>query len=177
MVKCSRGIVLLGNLAELLEYKDEAGDVRDITSNKWRRRQPYHTEVYLQDTQQCKMKIHFVFLLMCAAICASQPLKPRCRCAKTDKSVKLNLISSYLKTDPTIFCNKIEVIVTLKDKREVCIDPNGKFFHFLEDLRKKLAQTRDKKNSITTTAEPTASVKTLQTSSPLMSTNTTSKQK
>ncbi|KAJ0055759.1 hypothetical protein NL108_011420 [Boleophthalmus pectinirostris] len=123
------------------------------------------------------MKILFVFLLMCAAMCASNPLERHCRCPATATSVKLNLISSYQKAAPTIFCTKTEVIVTLKDNRKVCIDPNGKFFHFLVDLRKKLAQTRDKKNSITTTAEPTASVKTLQTSSPLMSTNTTSKQK
>ncbi|XP_055012124.1 C-X-C motif chemokine 9-like isoform X1 [Boleophthalmus pectinirostris] len=110
---------------------------------------------------------------MCAAMCASKPLEPRCRCAETDKSVKLNLILSYRKTAPTIFCNKTEVIVTLKDKRKVCIDPNGKFFHFLEELRKKLSQTRAKKNSAITTTEPpaeysTASGKTLQTSSPLM---------
>ncbi|XP_055085082.1 growth-regulated alpha protein-like [Periophthalmus magnuspinnatus] len=110
------------------------------------------------------MKIHFVFLLMCAAMCASKPIEPHCKCVKTDKQVSLKLISSYQRTKPNPFCNKVEIILTLKDNRKVCIDPEGEFSLFLANLRRKLSQTGAKKNPRTT--EPSAeyspaSVKTL----------------
>uniref|UniRef100_A0A8C6UT49 Chemokine interleukin-8-like domain-containing protein n=1 Tax=Neogobius melanostomus TaxID=47308 RepID=A0A8C6UT49_9GOBI len=61
---------------------------------------------------------------------------PRCKCVKTDSQVSLNLISTWAPIEPRPYCNKVEVIVTLKDGREVCITPNGEFHRFLEKVRK-----------------------------------------
>ncbi|KAL4007014.1 semaphorin 7 [Sarotherodon galilaeus] len=96
--------------------------------------------------------IQCIVLLACMALCTSLP-PPRCRCVKTSKSVRIALIAQIKVHEPRPHCNKREVIVTLKNGREQCLDPESKF---TKELLKKLNQ---KKNTIviyeTTTASAT----------------------
>ncbi|KAK7909911.1 hypothetical protein WMY93_014595 [Mugilogobius chulae] len=122
------------------------------------------------------MKIQLVFAVVVigAAMCASKPL--HCRCPKIDSSLDTKLILSVKINKPNSFCGKKEVLVTLntKDRRLVCIDPNGEFFtNFLIDL---IRQSK-KKSTLTTTGpapaeSSTAPAKSLQTPRLLTSTST-----
>ncbi|XP_030018488.1 growth-regulated alpha protein-like [Sphaeramia orbicularis] len=71
--------------------------------------------------------IRAVILLACAAICTSRITDGHCRCVKTTGSVNPKLIRTVKSYDPRPYCNKKEVIVTLKDKTEQCLDPDGEF--------------------------------------------------
>uniref|UniRef100_A0A4W6D934 C-X-C motif chemokine n=1 Tax=Lates calcarifer TaxID=8187 RepID=A0A4W6D934_LATCA len=50
----------------------------------------------------------------------------RCRCLKTSSRVNLSLITGVTVINPSPYCDKTEVIVQLKGKRERCLDPKGK---------------------------------------------------
>uniref|UniRef100_A0A3P9D1I0 Chemokine interleukin-8-like domain-containing protein n=1 Tax=Maylandia zebra TaxID=106582 RepID=A0A3P9D1I0_9CICH len=51
----------------------------------------------------------------------------RCRCLNTSKSVKIALITQLKLDEPRPYCNRREVIVTLKNGSERCLDPQSKF--------------------------------------------------
>uniref|UniRef100_A0A668VBL8 Chemokine interleukin-8-like domain-containing protein n=1 Tax=Oreochromis aureus TaxID=47969 RepID=A0A668VBL8_OREAU len=63
---------------------------------------------------------------------------PRCRCLKTRKFVRVP-ITEVKVDEPRPHCNRREVIVTLKDGREQCLDPESKF---TKELLKKLGSSR-----------------------------------
>ncbi|XP_044040520.1 permeability factor 2-like [Siniperca chuatsi] len=70
--------------------------------------------------------IQCIILLACTAISTSLVI-PNCRCVKTIPGVNASLIADVKVYDPRPYCNKKEVIVTLKNNSLRCIDPNGKF--------------------------------------------------
>ncbi|XP_038587390.1 permeability factor 2-like isoform X3 [Micropterus salmoides] len=70
--------------------------------------------------------IQCIILLACTAICTSATIK-RCHCVKTISKVNRSLITDVKEIDPLPYCNKKEVIVTLKDNSQRCLDPNGRF--------------------------------------------------
>uniref|UniRef100_A0A669E6F2 Chemokine interleukin-8-like domain-containing protein n=1 Tax=Oreochromis niloticus TaxID=8128 RepID=A0A669E6F2_ORENI len=72
--------------------------------------------------------IQCIVLLACMALCTSLgKFIPRCRCLKISKSIRGALIAQLKVDEPRPHCNKKEVIVTLKDGREQCLDPESKF--------------------------------------------------
>uniref|UniRef100_A0A669EGI0 Chemokine interleukin-8-like domain-containing protein n=2 Tax=Oreochromis TaxID=8139 RepID=A0A669EGI0_ORENI len=76
--------------------------------------------------------IQCIVLLACMALCTSLG---KCRCVKTSKSVRIALIAQLKLDEPRPHCNRREVIVTLKNGREQCLDPESKF---TKELLKKL---------------------------------------
>uniref|UniRef100_A0A669E9G9 Chemokine interleukin-8-like domain-containing protein n=1 Tax=Oreochromis niloticus TaxID=8128 RepID=A0A669E9G9_ORENI len=85
-----------------------------------------------QKLKSFKMKksvaIQCIVLLACMAFCTSLgKFIPRCRCLKTSKSVWIALIAQLKVDEPRPHCNRREVIVTLKDGSERCLDPESKF--------------------------------------------------
>ncbi|XP_039901040.1 permeability factor 2-like isoform X6 [Simochromis diagramma] len=70
--------------------------------------------------------IQCIVLLACMALCTSYVI-PRCRCLNTSNSVKIALIAQLKVDEPRPYCNRREVIVTLKDGSERCLDPQSKF--------------------------------------------------
>ncbi|CAI5669267.1 unnamed protein product [Oreochromis niloticus] len=83
--------------------------------------------------------IQCIVLLACMALCTSLA-PPRCRCVKTSKSVRSALIAQIKVHEPRPHCNRREVIVTLKNGREQCLDPESKF---TKELLKKLNQMKN----------------------------------
>ncbi|XP_005751124.1 C-X-C motif chemokine 3-like isoform X2 [Pundamilia nyererei] len=69
--------------------------------------------------------IQCIVLLACMALCTSLII-PRCRCLNTSKSVR-GPITEVKVDEPRPYCNRREVIVTLKDGSERCLDPQSKF--------------------------------------------------
>uniref|UniRef100_A0A668VEM8 Chemokine interleukin-8-like domain-containing protein n=1 Tax=Oreochromis aureus TaxID=47969 RepID=A0A668VEM8_OREAU len=71
----------------------------------------------------CMFNINYHFLCF--------PGPPRCRCVKTSKSVRIALITQLKVDEPHPHCDRREVIVTLKDGHERCLDPESKFTRYL----------------------------------------------
>ncbi|XP_041840918.1 C-X-C motif chemokine 11-6-like isoform X2 [Melanotaenia boesemani] len=80
-----------------------------------------------------------IILLACVAICTSTPIL-NCRCIKTSKAVNSSLIVDVSVHKPSSYCNKQQVIVTLKDNSFRCLDPNSEF-------TKQVLQRREMKNA------------------------------
>uniref|UniRef100_A0A668VBP8 Chemokine interleukin-8-like domain-containing protein n=1 Tax=Oreochromis aureus TaxID=47969 RepID=A0A668VBP8_OREAU len=103
--------------------------------------------------------IQCIVLLACMALCTSLgKFIPRCRCLKTSKSVKIALIAQLKVDEPRPHCNRREVIVTLKDGSEQCLDPESKFTKTLISLICCFHRNQMKKTVIspqTTTASTT----------------------
>nr|XP_033962484.1 growth-regulated alpha protein-like [Pseudochaenichthys georgianus] len=70
--------------------------------------------------------IQCIVLLACIVTCTSLHIL-NCRCIKTSSFVNKSLIANIKELPPRPYCNKREVIVLLKDKRSVCLDPEGAF--------------------------------------------------
>ncbi|XP_039901043.1 growth-regulated alpha protein-like [Simochromis diagramma] len=101
--------------------------------------------------------IQCIVLLACMALCTSLII-PRCRCLKTSKSVKIALIAQLKVDEPRQYCNRREVIVTLKNGSERCLDPQSKFtIMLLEKLRQKKSQHKTTVSPQTTTSSATVS--------------------
>ncbi|XP_039455021.1 permeability factor 2-like isoform X1 [Oreochromis aureus] len=84
--------------------------------------------------------IQCIVLLACMALCTSLVI-PRCRCLKTSKSVKIALIAQLKVDEPRPHCNRREVIVTLKDGSEQCLDPESKFTKTLLEKLNQMKKT------------------------------------
>uniref|UniRef100_A0A669CUU0 Chemokine interleukin-8-like domain-containing protein n=1 Tax=Oreochromis niloticus TaxID=8128 RepID=A0A669CUU0_ORENI len=83
----------------------------------------------------CMFNINYHFLCF--------PGPPRCRCVKTSKSVRIALITQLKVDEPHPHCDRREVIVTLKDGHERCLDPESKFTRYLESEEKYDRQLRN----------------------------------
>ncbi|XP_026018113.1 growth-regulated alpha protein-like [Astatotilapia calliptera] len=100
--------------------------------------------------------IQCIVLLACMALCTSHFI-PRCRCLKPSKSVR-GPITEVTVHEPRPYCNRREVIVTLKDGSERCLDPQSKFIiMLLEKLRQKKSQHKTTVSPQTTTSSATVS--------------------
>nr|XP_023010234.2 interleukin-8-like [Maylandia zebra] len=100
--------------------------------------------------------IQCIVLLACMALCTSLII-PRCRCLKTSKFVR-GPITEVKVDEPRAYCNRREVIVTLKDGSERCLDPQSKFtIMLLEKLRQKKSQHKTTVSPQTTTSSATVS--------------------
>ncbi|CAI5669270.1 growth-regulated alpha protein [Oreochromis niloticus] len=84
--------------------------------------------------------IQCIVLLACMALCTSLVI-PRCRCLKISKSIRGALIAQLKVDEPRPHCNKKEVIVTLKDGREQCLDPESKFTKTLLEKLNQMKKT------------------------------------
>ncbi|KAL3046253.1 hypothetical protein OYC64_004292 [Pagothenia borchgrevinki] len=94
--------------------------------------------------------IQCIVLLACIITCTSLHIL-NCRCIKTSSSVNISLIANIKDLPPRPYCNKREVIVYLKDKRSVCLDPEGAFTQaVLRTIKRQKAKLAVKK----TTAPP-----------------------
>ncbi|XP_005453196.1 permeability factor 2 isoform X2 [Oreochromis niloticus] len=101
--------------------------------------------------------IQCIVLLACMALCTSLG-PPRCRCVKTSKSVRIALITQLKVDEPHPHCDRREVIVTLKDGREQCLDPESKFTkELLKKLKQKKSQRKTTVSPQTTTSPATVS--------------------
>ncbi|CAI5669268.1 unnamed protein product [Oreochromis niloticus] len=100
--------------------------------------------------------IQCIVLLACMALCTSLFI-PRCRCLKTRKFVRVP-ITEVKVDEPRPHCNRREVIVTLKDGREQCLDPESKFTkELLKKLKQKKSQHKTTVSPQTTTSPATVS--------------------
>uniref|UniRef100_A0A3B4ZC96 C-X-C motif chemokine 2-like n=1 Tax=Stegastes partitus TaxID=144197 RepID=A0A3B4ZC96_9TELE len=90
--------------------------------------------------------IQCIILLACIAIyciycradylyCLLLPAVTRCLCNKPIQAVNSSLIAQVTPYEPRAYCNKQEVIVTLKNGTTKCLDPGSAF-------TKKLLQVR-----------------------------------
>ncbi|KAK5893398.1 hypothetical protein CgunFtcFv8_006273 [Champsocephalus gunnari] len=87
---------------------------------------PHETGVFRGDTAQRRGNHCNIVLLACIVTCTSLYIL-NCRCIKTSSFVNKSLIANIKELPPRPYCNKREVIVLLKDKRSVCLDPEGAF--------------------------------------------------
>ncbi|XP_033992848.1 C-X-C motif chemokine 9-like [Trematomus bernacchii] len=96
--------------------------------------------------------IQCIVFLACIITCTSLHIL-KCRCIKTSSSVNISLIADIKDLPPRPYCNKREVIVYLKDKRSVCLDPEGAFTQaVLRTIKRQKAIRAFKMNK--TTAPP-----------------------
>ncbi|XP_018560713.1 growth-regulated alpha protein [Lates calcarifer] len=106
--------------------------------------------------------IRCIVLLGCMVVCTSQPVI-RCRCLKTSSRVNLSLITGVTVINPSPYCDKTEVIVQLKGKRERCLDPKGKltqallqYIHRAKARVNKMNTTVPTPTTVPTTIVPTS---------------------
>ncbi|XP_073331190.1 interleukin-8-like [Pagrus major] len=83
--------------------------------------------------------IQCIILLACTIICISGGPVFRCMCIKTIKSVDPTRIAGVTEYGLRPYCNKREVIVTLKDDSQRCLDPAEKFTQALLQIYTKKA--------------------------------------
>uniref|UniRef100_A0A3Q2E6A2 Alveolar macrophage chemotactic factor-like n=1 Tax=Cyprinodon variegatus TaxID=28743 RepID=A0A3Q2E6A2_CYPVA len=79
--------------------------------------------------------IQFIVLLACISICIKN-----CHCVKTVEAVRPKLIAHVREHKPRPYCSKHEVIVILKDKSKLCLDPDSEF-------TKRVLETKNKRNN------------------------------
>uniref|UniRef100_A0A3Q2D133 Chemokine interleukin-8-like domain-containing protein n=1 Tax=Cyprinodon variegatus TaxID=28743 RepID=A0A3Q2D133_CYPVA len=78
-----------------------------------------------------------ILLLACITI-TILPMR-RCRCPnpkQIPKAINLTLIADVIQYKPRPYCNRYEVIVTLKNKTKTCLDPKSKFTIALLQINK-----------------------------------------
>ncbi|KAM8900246.1 growth-regulated protein homolog gamma-like [Spinachia spinachia] len=103
-----------------------------------------------------------IVLLACVAVCASSTPILNCRCVKYSQAVKAVLIAHVSQLAPRSYCNRTELIVTLKDGTSRCVNPDGDFGKkLLEFYRAQRARHRNKTSTTgpKTTATSTASAR------------------
>ncbi|XP_056155961.1 C-X-C motif chemokine 2-like [Lampris incognitus] len=73
-------------------------------------------------------------LLLCVVVCTSEghrlPTQPRCLCVSVSKSLTrktLSQIDTVKRYGPRPHCSQTEVIMTLKNGSQLCLDPTAKF--------------------------------------------------
>ncbi|KAK5620549.1 hypothetical protein CRENBAI_022278 [Crenichthys baileyi] len=99
--------------------------------------------------------IQCIVLLACISICSSAAIK-KCQCVRTSQAIHPSLIIDVTETPPRPYCSRSEVIVILKDKRKVCLDPKSQFTRILLTSRTiKASQNHSK----TTTAATSSVIK------------------
>ncbi|XP_030609964.1 permeability factor 2-like [Archocentrus centrarchus] len=102
------------------------------------------------------LAIQCIILLACMAFCTSLVI-PKCRCLTTSKPVNPSLITGVQEFGPRPYCNKRQVIVTLKDGTERCLDPEAKFTTaVLRRMKELKSGDHITVSQQTTTAAPTA---------------------
>ncbi|RVE60427.1 hypothetical protein OJAV_G00180540 [Oryzias javanicus] len=107
-----------------------------------------------------KLFTQIFVLLACGVICHSAILK--CRCLSTSKTINRSLIHKVEEIPPRPYCAKMEILVTLKNNKQACLDPTSKVGQaVLVSLKKKserpaeVRTTRATTTSTTVTAVPT----------------------
>uniref|UniRef100_A0A096M0N1 C-X-C motif chemokine n=1 Tax=Poecilia formosa TaxID=48698 RepID=A0A096M0N1_POEFO len=73
-----------------------------------------------------KSVIQCIVLLACIAICTSRNIR-YCHCIKTIRAVRRSLIADVNVYEPSPACPHREVIVTMTDNSQRCLDPESKF--------------------------------------------------
>uniref|UniRef100_A0A3B5Q7D8 C-X-C motif chemokine n=1 Tax=Xiphophorus maculatus TaxID=8083 RepID=A0A3B5Q7D8_XIPMA len=73
-----------------------------------------------------KSAVQLVVLLACIFLCSSARSIMRCKCIKTISAVRTRLIADAKVYKPGPSCSLQEVIVILKDKTQLCLDPAGR---------------------------------------------------
>ncbi|RVE60428.1 hypothetical protein OJAV_G00180550 [Oryzias javanicus] len=102
--------------------------------------------------------IQSIVLLVCVAVCTGATMK-QCQCLNPARGVKPSLIAQVKILPPRPYCSKTQVIITLKDNRQVCLDPD---FAFTQAVLK-MMKVKSERNSAanlrrSTTTAATASV-------------------
>ncbi|XP_008284616.1 C-X-C motif chemokine 2-like [Stegastes partitus] len=98
--------------------------------------------------------IQCIILLACIAICSSVPVT-RCLCNKPIQAVNSSLIAQVTPYEPRAYCNKQEVIVTLKNGTTKCLDPGSAFTKKLLQVRQQNMARANKVNVISPAAKKT----------------------
>ncbi|XP_015230948.1 PREDICTED: alveolar macrophage chemotactic factor-like [Cyprinodon variegatus] len=93
-------------------------------------------------TTRMNSAIQFIVLLACISICTSASIK-NCHCVKTVEAVRPKLIAHVREHKPRPYCSKHEVIVILKDKSKLCLDPDSEF-------TKRVLETKNKSSTKST---------------------------
>ncbi|KAF7229978.1 alveolar macrophage chemotactic factor [Nothobranchius furzeri] len=101
--------------------------------------------------------VQFTVLLACITICSSAVIK-NCRCVNSIKAVNPKMIVEVRVLKPRPYCSKCEVIVTLKDKRSKCLDPESQFTKFVLGADQKTCAKMSTAISKTATAASTTAV-------------------
>ncbi|XP_038126214.1 C-X-C motif chemokine 9-like [Cyprinodon tularosa] len=101
-----------------------------------------------------------ILLLACITItiCNSIPMT-RCRCPnpkQIPKAINRTLIADVIQYKPRPYCNRYEVIVTLKNKTKTCLDPKSKFTIALLQAKERMEANRKKHSMKITAATPTS---------------------
>ncbi|XP_041840921.1 C-X-C motif chemokine 11-6-like isoform X2 [Melanotaenia boesemani] len=96
-----------------------------------------------------------IVLLACVAICTSTPIL-KCQCIKEKKEVNSSLIVDVTVYQPSSYCNKQQVIVTLKDNSFRCLDPNSKFTKLVLQRKEMKNAAKMTSSSNTTTVAVTS---------------------
>ncbi|XP_038126344.1 alveolar macrophage chemotactic factor-like [Cyprinodon tularosa] len=107
--------------------------------------------------------IQFIVLLACITICTSASIT-KCHCVKTVEAVRPKLIAHVREHKPRPYCNEHEVIVILKDKSKLCLDPDSEFTKRVLETKNKSNKKTDKMDTVnpeTTTAATTTSAASL----------------
>ncbi|XP_039206277.1 C-X-C motif chemokine 11-like [Crotalus tigris] len=69
-----------------------------------------------------------VLLACCVALMQGMPSfrRERCLCTSWEESVRKNLMATAQYYKPHSRCSQEELIVTLRNKQKLCLNPNGK---------------------------------------------------
>lgn len=73
-----------------------------------------------------KSAVQAIALLAFISICSSKKIRG-CHCRNTVQSVKRSLITDAMVYTPNSFCHKFQIVVTLKNGRMFCLEPQSKF--------------------------------------------------
>ncbi|XP_028285231.1 permeability factor 2-like [Parambassis ranga] len=98
-----------------------------------------------------------IILLACVALSTSAAIL-NCRCLKTIQGLPYELITDVEVREPRPYCNKREVIVTLEDDTQRCLNPEGKFTRAV--LQKQKKARADKTSTSSPTTAPTTATST-----------------
>ncbi|XP_051893274.1 interleukin-8-like isoform X5 [Pristis pectinata] len=84
--------------------------------------------------------VTILILLLCAIAAQGVPIpgaQGRCQCIQTSSHVIRPKVIQSLKYIPRgSHCENTEIIVTLKNKKKVCVDPDAKWLQFLITAKK-----------------------------------------
>ncbi|XP_068163683.1 C-X-C motif chemokine 3 [Antennarius striatus] len=89
-----------------------------------------------------------IFLLACMTVSPS-PVILRCKCINTRPIVRVSFIVSVQVHDPRPYCNKQEVIVTMRNRKTFCLDPTQ---DFTQQILRRTQRRRQKMNNVGLTA-------------------------
>ncbi|XP_032438054.1 interleukin-8-like isoform X3 [Xiphophorus hellerii] len=107
--------------------------------------------------------IRCIVLLACITICSSASIM-RCKCIKTISAVRTRFIADATVYKPGPSCSLQEVIVILKNKTQLCLDPAGRQAQdIIRILKAKEMQTKAEQTSSVNTKATTAATTTTAT--------------